>query len=55
MDGILYSCKFCLVRSQSTTRARQLLKDLKQDVDDKRERDDAARKVRGIAKVPAIN
>ena len=55
LSGILYACKFCLVRSQSTDRARQLLKDLKQDVVDKRARDAAARRVKGIAKVPAIN
>ena len=52
--GMLYACKLCLTRSQCTVRARQLLKDLKADVDDKRARDAAARQVRGITEVPVV-
>ena len=52
--GILYACKLCLTRSQCTIRAKQLLKDLKADVDEKRARDDAARQVKGIAEVPIV-
>ena len=51
-DGILYVCKLCLVRSQSPIMARRLLKDLKQDVEDKRAQDEASRRVRGIKLVP---
>ena len=51
VDDILYVCKLCLMRSQSPTLARQLLKDLKQDVVDKRAHDEAARRVRGITMV----
>ena len=52
--GLLYACKLCLTRSQSTVKARQLLKDLKTDVDNHRAREAAARRVRGITEVPQI-
>ena len=51
-DCILFVCKLCLVRSQNPIIARRLLKDFKQDVDDRRAQDEASRRVRGITMVP---